>query len=222
MSLRTEPVRARSSARIRALIDATAEVVHRVGIERVTTNLIAEEAGCSIGTLYRYFPDRVAVLRALALQHASTLHDDAQREISRVSPDEAGLKRATVALARTFVDRYRGTPGWAAIGFGHALDLPITVAEQNLVSPPLRGKRTPRQQISRDVALRFSGDDAQLDALTVDLEVALTIIHALVDRAFTSSPEGDAAQLETADLVFGQIAEHVVGAHRDRRRKLAA
>lgn len=222
MSLRTEPVRARSSARLRALIDAAAEVVRRVGIERVTTNLIAEEAGCSIGTLYRYFPDRIAVLRALALRHASTLHDDVQREVARVPADETGIERAIVAIAGAFVDRYRDEPGWEAIGFGHALDLPITVAEQNLVSRALHAKRTPRQQISRDAAQHFCETEGQLDALTLDFEASLTMIHALVDRAFSSSAEGDAAQLETAAVIFAQIGERVAAAHHERRHELAA
>src|SRR6478609_3975640 len=63
--LRNEPVQARSTARLTSLLDAAAEVVDDIGFERLTTAMVAERAGASIGTVYRYFPDRIAVLQAL-------------------------------------------------------------------------------------------------------------------------------------------------------------
>lgn len=218
MSLRTEPVRARSSARVRALIDATAEVTDVVGVDRVTTNLVAERAGCSIGTLYRYFPDRIAVIRALALRNASTMHEDFQHALSLVSPDESGLEQVLLAMSEKLITRFRDDSGWSAIGFGHALDLPLSASEQNLVSPPLRGRLTPRAQIARDVAIRFSDDDTQLRGLSGHIEVALLMTQALVDRAFAASHEGDPAMLDVARTAFFTIANSVAEAHRERRQ----
>src|ERR1700709_2244902 len=63
---RKEPVQARSTARLTALLDAAAAAVQELGYERLTTAMVAERAGASIGTVYRYFPDRIAVLQALA------------------------------------------------------------------------------------------------------------------------------------------------------------
>ena len=62
--LRNEPVQARSTARLTSLLDAAAEVVDEIGFERLTTAMVAERAGASIGTVYRYFPDRIAVLHS--------------------------------------------------------------------------------------------------------------------------------------------------------------
>ena len=63
--VRTEPTQRRSTQRLDALLDAAAEIVDEIGFERLTTQMVAERAGASIGTVYRYFPDRVAVLHAL-------------------------------------------------------------------------------------------------------------------------------------------------------------
>ena len=64
--LRNEPVQARSTARLTSLLDAAAQVVDEIGFERLTTAMVAERAGASIGTVYRYFPDRIAVLQSLS------------------------------------------------------------------------------------------------------------------------------------------------------------
>ena len=61
--IRNEPVQARSAARLTALLDAAAHVVHEIGYERLTTAMVADRAGASIGTVYRFFPDRIAAYR---------------------------------------------------------------------------------------------------------------------------------------------------------------
>jgi len=66
MELRNSPVQARSVGRLATILDAARQVLEEVGRDRLTTGMVAEAAGCSIGTLYRYFPDRVAVLDAIA------------------------------------------------------------------------------------------------------------------------------------------------------------
>lgn len=211
-------MRPRSSARVRALIDAAAHVTGRVGVERVTTNLVAEAANCSIGTLYRYFPDRVSVLRGLALRHASTLHEDCQRELALVAPDDEGLGLALIAMFERFTDRFRHEAGWSAIGFLHALDMPLEFGERHFVSPPLRGKRTPREQIARDIASRFSDRETALRDLASDLETALLFLEVLVARAFARDRRGDSHLLLVARDSFHQIVASVVAGHRRRSR----
>jgi AcrR family transcriptional regulator len=51
------------------ILDAAAHVFHEQGYAGATTNDIADEAGVSIGSLYQYFPNKDAVLVALAHQH---------------------------------------------------------------------------------------------------------------------------------------------------------
>ena len=79
--IRNEPVQARSTARLAALLDAAAQVVHEIGYERLTTAMVAERAGASIGTVYRYFPDRIAVLQSLAARNAERMTDRVLAEL---------------------------------------------------------------------------------------------------------------------------------------------
>lgn len=65
------------------LLDAAAAVIARVGIEAATTNAIAEEAGASVGSLYHFFPNKDAIIRALASRYDATM-----REINRAAMGE--------------------------------------------------------------------------------------------------------------------------------------
>ncbi len=70
----------RSRSTIDVLLEATARVVSKAGLDRATTNRIAEVAGVSVGSLYQYFPGKEALLAALIEREAQ--HDlAAMREV---------------------------------------------------------------------------------------------------------------------------------------------
>jgi AcrR family transcriptional regulator len=66
---RKSPVQARSAASVGAILEATTQVLLRVGKERLTTTGVAARAGVSVGTLYQYFPNKSALLQAALKRH---------------------------------------------------------------------------------------------------------------------------------------------------------
>ncbi|QRZ08093.1 TetR/AcrR family transcriptional regulator; helix-turn-helix transcriptional regulator [Mycolicibacterium austroafricanum] len=76
---RRKPRQRRSRETVNTLVEAAAQLFSAEGIA-ATTNRIAERAGTSIGTLYQYFPDKFALLRAVADRHVR----DADRELTAV------------------------------------------------------------------------------------------------------------------------------------------
>jgi AcrR family transcriptional regulator len=66
VSSRRKPTQARARRTIETIFEATARIIERDGAKAVNTNLIAERAGIGIGTLYEYFPNKEAVLIAMA------------------------------------------------------------------------------------------------------------------------------------------------------------
>jgi AcrR family transcriptional regulator len=50
------------------IVEAATQVLERRGLAGFNTNAIAERAGVSVGSVYRYFPDKHAILAAAARQ----------------------------------------------------------------------------------------------------------------------------------------------------------
>ncbi|GGO88102.1 TetR family transcriptional regulator [Marinobacterium nitratireducens] len=65
---RHDPVQQRSRERAQRIIDVTGELLERVGFDDLNTTLIAREVGISVGSLYHYFPNKHAILYAMASQ----------------------------------------------------------------------------------------------------------------------------------------------------------
>ena len=68
-TMRKAPRQARSRATIDAMLDAAARILGDRGWTGLTTNAVAETAGVSIGSLYQYFPNKLALIEAVRRRH---------------------------------------------------------------------------------------------------------------------------------------------------------
>ncbi|QEO10821.1 TetR/AcrR family transcriptional regulator [Protaetiibacter larvae] len=179
-------MQARSTARLAALLDAAAAVVAEIGYERLTTAMVADGAGASIGTVYRYFPDRIAVLQSLAARNEERVTERVLDVIAAEGYDDwlAALSAAFDVL----VEHFRTEPGFASLRLGDVLDLrPAEGSPRNSV---MAGA------IFDALAARFElpGDDES----RYGFEVAIEAVDALVARAFARDPDGDPDRLAAA------------------------
>jgi len=62
---KNKPRQDRAKRTYEAILEAAAELLVEVGVERISTNLTAERAGITVPALYRYFPNKYAMLNAL-------------------------------------------------------------------------------------------------------------------------------------------------------------
>lgn len=67
---RRSPQQSRAKQTVEKILDATAELLDEEGHENLTTERVAERSGVNIATLYHYFPNKQALLHALARQFA--------------------------------------------------------------------------------------------------------------------------------------------------------
>lgn len=162
--LRNEPVQARSSARLTGLLDAAAGLIDEIGYERLTTAMVAERAGASIGTVYRYFPDRIAVVDALALRGLQRLGQRFDAALAEAGDDWAA---PVDLLVDCLVDLHRTEPGFRAVRFGER--------------PEAEGGPTLADQLVVALAARADGVDAA--SLAVPADVAVETAQALVAHA---------------------------------------
>ena len=73
-SLRRQPQQKRSQERVEKILDAAAIVFDEVGFEAATTHAIASRANTAVGSLYQFFPDKLAIFNALELRHVERVY----------------------------------------------------------------------------------------------------------------------------------------------------
>jgi AcrR family transcriptional regulator len=64
---RSRPQQSRSRAKLSRILTVTAELLEELSYDDLGTRLIAERAGVSVGSLYRFFPDKDSIVQALLL-----------------------------------------------------------------------------------------------------------------------------------------------------------
>lgn len=69
--LRRVPQQDRGQRRVDRILDAAAEAIAELGVDALTTNAIAARAKTSVGSLYQFFPNKDAIVQALAARYAS-------------------------------------------------------------------------------------------------------------------------------------------------------
>lgn len=185
--VRNEPVQARSSERIDALLDAASAVVAEVGIERLTTAMVAERASASIGTVYRYYPDRIAVLVAMSQRGFERFLRNGVAALEAASP--ASLDAVFGCLLDAAAQTHRSEPGFTSIRLG-----------DQIVLPEVSGETAATARIAAALAPIVVDELGLTDdgSLTATLDVALSVLDALVVRAFVIDPAGDPAALAAA------------------------
>jgi AcrR family transcriptional regulator len=89
LDLRRAPLQSRGQATFDHILDATSQLLDRLGLEGVNTNTIAKAAGVNIATLYQYFPNKRAVMLALFQRQAERRMGTAQTLLAGIgrSPD---------------------------------------------------------------------------------------------------------------------------------------
>lgn len=119
LTTKVAPTQERARATFELILEVTGELLAEIGFERLSTNLICERAGITPPALYRYFPNKYAILREMGrrLMEAEDaivlrwLQEDDQ-SIS-ASLDEAVAQRA--ALMAQVREVVRAQPGGAWI-----------------------------------------------------------------------------------------------------------
>ncbi len=116
---RRAPSQERSIELVRTLLDATAQVLTEVGIEKLSTNKVAKRAGVAVGSIYQYFPNKEALMDAL-------VEDRMQRLGSLVADRMAALESnsfpaATEAILRAVIDFLAGESGLVPVLMSRAL-----------------------------------------------------------------------------------------------------
>lgn len=197
------PQQPRARRTVERLLETTAVLLEEVGVDRVTTNLVAERAGLNIATLYTYFPNKYALIAALALDFAEA-QIEAMRAYLRKADPARPWQEVHDELIDVLVEVNRGRTG--AVALQRAL-----VAVPELLAAYRRMNLLTARELNR--FLRRWGVDLperRLDLMVLCMGEASA---ALLDLA--ESGEGYAADEIVAEMkamLKGYIALHMARA----------
>ena len=178
LETRRRPGQARSRATFERILDAAAELLEDVGWDGFNTNLLAERAGLTVPAVYRYFPNKLAVVSTLA----ERVIDEWNRwlvEYEEAAREQEDPVEVWSAYVDVYVRRLRSLKGGVA------------VRRAMSASPPLRDlDREDSEAIARRLAPLLREHDREItlaqarDAARVLIESAV----ALTDIALDASP----------------------------------
>jgi AcrR family transcriptional regulator len=106
---RRAPTQRRSRDGVAAILGAAGRLLAEVGVDQLTMTAVAEAAGLSKAALYRYFPTKAAVIRALALDAFAS----ERVRIEELSGIDGEIGATFVIGLRAYLEAHRADPFWA-------------------------------------------------------------------------------------------------------------
>ena len=111
---RRRPRQSRGQRRVELLLDAAAEVIAESGIAAATAEAIARKAHTAKGSLYQFFPNRDAVLAALALRYADEMRAIHERAFP-MDPHGLTLERLIDRIVRPLAEFHDRNPAFRRV-----------------------------------------------------------------------------------------------------------
>ena len=194
-----QPQQARAQDTFELILDTAGRLLDEVGLERLSTNLVCRRAGISPPALYRYFPNKYAILRELG-DRLMALQDQAVLEWI----DEGGLETTSfeeevasnVRLQERVNDITRQFPG--NIFVLRALRAIPILREVRLASSDMVAERIAD-------AMKARGHTASRERLIASARLTTELAYSAMEMVL-EEPQRDAHQICTD--VSKMIATH--------------
>lgn len=196
---RRKPLQSRSRQTVSKILDATAELLDDEGFENLTTDRVAERSGVNIATLYHYFPNKLALLHALAKQFADQ-QQEREDEIY-ASRAERDWRETVDLLVDTAFEFNRGVKG--ALATARAMQSHTALREIDL-QRDMRQSEFAAQLLAE---LGVKGSPAELQTRALMLLRAATYA---MDAALMWYPERADAIMDETKVMLKQYIEHYI------------
>jgi AcrR family transcriptional regulator len=197
--LRNAPIQARSRERLRRVLDAADEVLAADGAEAFTTTRVARQARVPIGSVYRFFPDKQAIVEALAVRYWSDFED----LVAGLADSDQGqpLDDPVGEVLDVLIAGFCARPGFLALWFGGLR----TEAVRDVTRPT---RTAIARSIERILARRWPEADGRTRARVAEMTVLAG--DGLLREAFRRDRSGDASVLaESKVMLRAYIAERL-------------
>ncbi|MFB7945238.1 TetR/AcrR family transcriptional regulator [Kitasatospora phosalacinea] len=189
-----EPQQQRSREKFARILATAARLLETVPFDQLSTKQIAAEAGMSVGALYRFFPDKEAVLETL--EH-SWMEEDLRLLAAVTAPEAVAAcpssERFLAQVVEAYAGRFRVQPGYRHAWFNVPTS-PSMAGEADAVD------RRIAERVHEVLAVSFGLADTAETRRRTDLAVAVGT--RMLGMAFREDPEGDPEILADAALMM--------------------
>ena len=193
-----QPAQQRATETYERILAVTAETLADVGIERLSTNLVCERAGLSPPALYRYFPNKYALLSVLGQR---LMQRQNERVDHWITPDvfSGGIRGLERAVEGLIIDTYQVTV--ETVGG-------VWIMRALRAVPPLQEVRLgSHAAVAHEQALLLAkalpkADPAELKLVS---RIVVELIYATVEMIFDEPLDVKAV----ARTVAGMLASHL-------------
>ncbi len=118
---RRRPVQARGRKRVEAIIDAAQRLIREKGVDALKMSEIAAAAGVPIGSIYQFFADRGAILRALAERYMEQNRRLLESTLRNLKTVEDARRKLWTGLDQSYETNWRD-PAFRDVWFGLLAD----------------------------------------------------------------------------------------------------
>jgi AcrR family transcriptional regulator len=183
------------------MLDACAELVDEVGYEGLTTTLLAERAEVAIGSVYQFFPDKRAIVQALAMRNMDAYLQglSARFESETFTHWWDGVD----AAIDVYIHMHRAVAGFRTLHFGAVVAVHLLDVERDnntVIADRLAELLVEQFQLIDRVRLRFA------------LEISVEAADALIKLAFRRDTTGDEAVIAEAKALIREYLHRAVDA----------
>lgn len=194
---RKTPRQARSLAMVEVILEATARVLAERGYAGTNTNVVADRAGVSVGSVYQYFPNKDSLVTALHERHAAHMYAAIDEVLGSTHP--RSLRGHIEAMVRALLAAHQLEPSLHKV---LEKEFPFFDAPQE--------ESAADNSIFRRVRDLLERHRAQISQRNLDLATwtVLQVMESLVHAAVIDPPKKFAAgeiERAIADAVEGYL-----------------
>ncbi|RWI25117.1 MAG: TetR/AcrR family transcriptional regulator [Mesorhizobium sp.] len=196
---RRAPTQQRSRERVERMLAAAAALIAEQGSDAMRMGEVAERAGVSIGSLYQFFPDKRAIVWALAERYTAESQACISAALKDVS-DAEGLKRAFSELVDIYYGMFLAEPVMRDIWSGtqadkalRELELADSRANARFLVAVLKRLRPGTDTVAMETAALLvwqMGEAVMRLAISVDREEGDRLVAAYKRMALRELVEG--------------------------------
>ncbi|MFJ4680256.1 MULTISPECIES: TetR/AcrR family transcriptional regulator [unclassified Kitasatospora] len=189
-----EPQQQRSREKFARILSTAARLLETVPFDQLSTKQIAAEAGMSVGALYRFFPDKEAVLETL--EH-NWLEGDLRLLAAATDPAAvaacATSEQFIARVVEAYASRFRTLPGYRHVWF-HVVKVPSLASLGDEVD------RRIAERVHEVLVDSFGLADTAETRRRAHLAVVLAT--RMLGMAFLEDPQGDPEILADTPLML--------------------